>query len=203
MGDNSQNQTQIEKLIEIANQLEQRELALSREARHLEEMKASLEEQERRLAATAKPEAAHTPPQLAHTPARPAAPVPAAPKPAQQKTTVEAVREINEILQSIFWDYSSSVHQISSQLSTVTAAMMCAAVTCVLENRGFNAKEVFLQEMEKMLQGGGLGTVSARPLDRPVHPASAPAPAPKPAAAPGGGGGAPGGGWGRPGGGGA
>jgi hypothetical protein len=203
MGDKSQNQTQIEKLIEIANQLEQRELALSREAKHLEEVKASLEEQERLLSAAraAKPEAAAEAaatrsalrekpvtapesapiPQFSQQPVRPSAPLPAPQKPAQQqKTTVEAVKEINEILQSIFWDYSSSVHQISSQLSTVTAAMMCAAVTCVLENRGFNAKEVFLQEMDKMLQGGGLGSASARPLDKPSHPA----PAPKPSAAP-------------------
>jgi len=209
MGDKNQNQTQIEKLIEMADQLEQRELALSRESKYLEELRASLEEQERKFAAEAerpaaapqaaapaepkpvtreKPIAAPEPapvskpapiPQLAQQSVRPSAalPVKPAPAPAQQKTTVEAVKEINEILQSIFWDYSSSVHQISSQLSTVTAAMMCAAVTCVLENRGFNAKEVFLQEMDKMLQGGGLGTSCSKPQGKSAHPAPVSQPA--------------------------
>ena len=240
MGEKNQNQTQIEKLIEMANQLEQRELALSRETRYLEEMKTSLEAQEKKFSAVKaeraegvfqegqapqpkpvlrekpmgqpaaelqsvpKPapmpvrQAAAAPapqpvrqaaaaPVAVPQPVRQAVPAPvaapmavsapAAQKPVPQKSAADAVTEINQILQSIFWDYSNSVHQISSQLCTVTAAMMCAAVTCVLENRGFNTKDVFLQEMEKLLQSGGFGSSCGVAAERPARPAPVTRPA--------------------------
>ena len=67
------------------------------------------------------------------------------------------------MLKSIFWDYSASVQHINSQLSTVTAATTCAAITCLLENRSFDAKEVFLQEIQTMLQSGALESTCRKP----------------------------------------
>ena len=232
MGDKKQNQTQIEKLIAMANELEKRELAISRESKYLDELKVGARRAGTKpcrgqggkaracvscargggtqacfpgkagqpAAACAAAHAAA--PAAANAAARMAAPPPmqqpqpqqmqpqpmqppvwqpappAAPKAA--KPSAEIVTEINEILKSIFQDYSGSVHQISSQLSTVTAAMMCAAVTCVLENRGFDAKDAFLQEMQKMLQGGGLGEPCAKPAAPAPRPDVKPTPAPEP-----------------------
>ncbi len=213
MGDKNQSQSQIEKLIEMANQLEQREQALSRESSHLEKLRAALDERERKLSTSQAdraeplfrgrpaaepapvksepayrerplnaPQAAPPPPARPQSvaPAKPKAPAPA---PKAQAMSSDTVSELSDILKNIFWDYSNSVHQISSQLSTVTAAMMCAAVTCVLENRGFDAKDVFMQEMEKLLQGGGLGEVCAKP-SKSTRPAPVSMPALKPAPVP-------------------
>ena len=145
------------------------EKALSQESEELEKLRSSLDEREDRLASTAAPQSVPREPLLKPQPLvypsqKPAAkPEPPAKQPVAKPapSTAQAVAEINDILKSIFWDYSNSVHLISSQLSTVTAAMMCAAVTCVLENKGFNARDVFFEEMEKMLKSGGLGGVCA------------------------------------------
>ncbi len=190
MGEKSSTQAQIEKLIELANNLEKRELALNRETEHLESLRAALDERERKLSAAAakavndaaaqKPSVEADRPPLAPPQAEAPEQAPAeeakAPEPEKAAASAQAVTEINEVLQSIFWDYANSVHTISSQLSTVTAAMMCAAVTCVLENRGFAAKDTFMEEMEKILQGGGLGKACATPpMDSPPAPPAAPA----------------------------
>ncbi|MFH1512457.1 MAG: leucine-rich repeat domain-containing protein [Bacillota bacterium] len=208
MSDKNLNQSQIEKLIEMANQLEKREQALSRESSHLEKLRAALDERERRLSsqadaeplsrsrAAAEPASVKSEPVYRERPlnaplaappppARPQSTAPAKPKapaPKAQAMSSDTVSELSDILKNIFWDYSNSVHQISSQLSTVTAAMMCAAVTCVLENRGFDAKDVFMQEMEKLLHGGNLGEVCLKPskFTRPA-PVSMPAQKPAPA----------------------
>lgn len=191
MGEKSGTQAQIEKLIELANNLEKRESALNRETEQLEALRAALDERERRLSAVAakavneaaalkpagEPAAPPAARPQAETPVKAPAETVKAPEPEQAAASAKAVTEINEVLQSIFWDYANSVHTISSQLSTVTAAMMCAAVTCVLENRGFAAKDMFMEEMEKILKGGGLGMACAEP-----HAASQPAPSAPPAA---------------------
>ena len=193
MSDKKVSRAQIEKLIEMADQLEKRELAVSRETKYLEELQASLDERERGLA-DAKTETPVRPPHkqeaketgTVHREKPVAAPRPKAPKAIAQKAFADPDSEINDVLQSIFRDYSDSVHQINTQLSTVTAAMMCAAVTCMLENRGFSVKDIFLEEMRKMLQGGAFGDVcelSPAQYSRPA-PIPAPRPTPKPAPAP-------------------
>ena len=191
MGEKSNTQAQIEKLIELANNLEKRELALNRETEHLEALRAALDERERTLSAAAakavndaaaapKPALETVKPPLASPQAEAPVKAPAekakTPEPEKAADSAKAVSEINEVLQSIFWDYANSVHTISSQLSTVTAAMMCAAVTCVLENRGFAAKDIFMEEVEKILKGGGLGAACTKPAAE-----SPPAPPQKPA----------------------
>lgn len=134
MNNKKQNQEQIERFVEMSNDLEHKELA-----------------PEQREPRDAEPAPKSVPPRTASS---------------------DTVVEITEILKSIFWDYSKNVHQISTQMSTVTAAMMCAAVSCVLEDRGFNAKEVFIEEMQKLLNGETLSASCGE----------APAPAPKAAA---------------------
>ncbi|HPF86689.1 MAG TPA: leucine-rich repeat domain-containing protein [Candidatus Limiplasma sp.] len=135
------NQAQIDTLIEIANTLEHKELALEREEKQLLKLHAELDERERKLGKKADADGAPLPDEAADISA-----------------------EVAGVLKSVFWDYANNVHQISTQMSTVTAAMMCAAVTCVLEHRGFNAREVFLQEMQKLLDGGTLGAACQSPL---------------------------------------
>ena len=157
MGDKNSTHAQIERLIEMANELEERELALNQETEHLEQMRTSLDERERKLSAAAAEaeelaktkglaKSAGDAPQverpLAEKQAEKPAEKPTVSAANKAETTRNTVLEINDILKSIFQDYSSSVHQISAQMSTVTAAMMCAAVTCVLENQGFDAKAV-------------------------------------------------------------
>lgn len=196
MRDKNNGKSQIEKLIELANELEKREHALSQESEQLDKLRSSLNERESRLHAApaglqaVKSEALLRQRPLIPPPHQPAArreipasprPVPAA-KPAD--SAAQTVTEINEILRSIFWDYANSVHLISSQMSTVTAAMMCAAVTCVLENQGFNAREVFFEEMEKTLKGGGFGSACATPPQY-ARPAAAQSPAARPVIVPG------------------
>lgn len=213
MGDKKHKRKQMERLAEIANELEEREFAISREAQYLEELKAELDERERRIIAASaalssrehplqdgeeeKPDDRKQP-----VPVSPAPQNTAAPKNSPPQPSAKIVAEINGILKSVFWDYSNNVHHISTQISTVTAAMMCAAVTSMLENRGFDAKTVFVQEMEKVLREGGLdqaavmphfpenrpekksATAPAAKPASPVVPVSAPQPAVKPAPAP-------------------
>ena len=187
MSDKKVSRAQIEKLIEMADQLEKRELAVSRETKYLEELQASLDERERGLADAKadkpvrpphKPEAKET--GTVHREQPVAAPSPKAPKAIAQKAYADPDSEINDVLQSIFRDYSDSVHQINTQLSTVTAAMMCAAVTCMLENRGFSVKDIFLEEMRKMLQGGAFGDVCELSPAQYSRPAPIPAPGRRP-----------------------
>jgi len=193
MRDKNSRQAQIERLIELTNELEKRDLALTQESKRLEQLREALDKRERELSAAearrrAQGENAglHTPPPLvAPQSVKPAEKPQAAPA-AQANAPVRAVpeisaqaaTEISDILKSISWDYSNSVHQISSQMSTVTAAMMCAAVTCVLENRGFDAKAVFMEEMEKMLQGGGPGGACAATAGH-TRPDAEPVPGPQ------------------------
>lgn len=189
MGDKKHKRRQMERLAEIANELEEREFAISREAKYLEELKAELDERERRIVAAGaaltsrerplldgeenKPAGRETPVQAASAPQSEAVPVTPLPQP-----SAKIVAEINGILKSVFWDYSNSVHHISTQISTVTAAMMCAAVTSILENRGFDVKAVFAQEVEKVLREGGLDQAAVMPHSPGGRPGKKPAPVP-------------------------
>ncbi|HPJ02069.1 MAG TPA: leucine-rich repeat domain-containing protein [Candidatus Limiplasma sp.] len=185
MGNQNSTQEQIERLIELANELEKRELALNQESKQLEQMRQTLDERERMLTAgvvkAVNDAAAKPKPDPELKPEKPAPESKAAPAPEKTVPSAQTVAEINEILQSIFWDYANSVHTISSQLSTVTAAMMCAAVTCVLENRGFDAKTMFMEEMDKLLKNGGLGVFCAAASTEAMAAAPAPAKATPPA----------------------
>lgn len=205
MGDRKRNRKQIEKLVDIANDLEKREQELNRKSQYFDELKLKLGDWERRIAAAEAAKAEHalaareaegqraayrekavgaTPvPQNAQKPVAPPlrAPLAAAAQGAAQSLSAGIVQEINEVVKSVFWDYSSSVQQISSQISTITAATLCAAVTCILENRSFDVRAVFMQEMEKMLRSGVLGKADANPPEAAVRPESGPAPAPRPA----------------------
>ena len=195
MGDKKHKRKQKERLAEIANELEEREFAISREAQYLEELKAELDERERRIIAASAALSSREHPLRDEEDTKPAgreipvqappAPQPTpAPKASPSRPSAKIVAEINGILKSVFWDYSNNVHHISTQMSTVTAAMMCAAVTSVLENKGFDMKAVFEQEMEKVLREGGMDKTVVMPHIPDKRPAARPVPAPAPAAKP-------------------
>ena len=190
MGDKKKRRKQKERLAAIAAELETRELAVDREAQALRELKAELDERERLLAQAGAALPGPTPPgrdvdghmpqsrdNAATAPAAPSINPPAAVPP---QPIAKTVAEINGILKSVFQDYANNVQHISSQISTVTAAMMCAAVTSLLENRGFDVKDVFVQEVRKIIKDGDPGKPGAAPTVQTFRPAPKPAPAPEP-----------------------
>ncbi len=179
MGDKKKKRRQMERLAEIAHELEEREFALSREVEYLAQQKRELEAREQELAKASEALPLHDVP-MTQAPQekpvyreRPLSPQPSAPQPVVEtgdspaQPSAKIVAEINGIVKSVFWDYSSNVRQVSSQISTVTAAMMCAAVTSVLENRDFDMKEVFVREMERIMdEGDFVKTMQAPPAAR-------------------------------------
>ena len=193
MGDKKRRRKQLERLAEITRELEERELVLSREARYLEELKTELDARERRIAAAGEAMSAHALPE--EEPAKPGPIYRERPlsqeqpgqKPSQkpsEPSTAKTVAEINGILKSVFWDYSNNVRRISSQMSTVTAAMLCAAVTSMLENRGFDMKDVFVREMERVMENGDFANIAHTSPFKGKRPAGDSVPAAESAAAP-------------------
>ncbi|HPJ01299.1 MAG TPA: leucine-rich repeat protein [Candidatus Limiplasma sp.] len=191
MGDKKRRRKQLERLAEITRELEERELVLSRETRYLEELKTELDERERRLVAAGEAMSARAIP--AEEPAQPNPVYRERPlsqeqpeqKPVQkpsEPSTAKMVAEMNGIVKSVFWDYSSNIRRISSQMSTVTAAMLCAAVTSMLENRGFDMKDVFVREMERVMENGDFTTVAHASAFQGKRPAGGCPPAPEAAA---------------------
>ena len=174
MGERKQKRKQKERLVELANELKKRELEISRKSQTIDELKKKLGERERQIAAAeaAKPMSAHPVQGAAGSvPGKSVAVASAAPK----KPSAEIVAEINEVLKTIFWDYSHSVQEISGQISTVTAAALCAAVTCILENRSFDIKDVFLREIQEILRSESLDVTNVRSPESAVyHPVAPP-----------------------------
>jgi hypothetical protein len=189
MGDKKQKRRMMERLAEIANELDEREFAISRDAQNLREQKAELDERERRVTAASAALASSEFPlrdseKLKATgqdkpPGRQVAP-PDVPKPEKQpaQPSKKAVAAVSEMLKSVYSDYSGNVRHISTQISTVTAAMMCAAVTSMLEGRGFDMRAVFMREMEKALRDDNAGKAQAKPSVAAGTPGDAPAPKP-------------------------
>ncbi len=174
MGDKKKKRRQMERLEEIAQELEEREFALSREVEYLAQQKRELEAREQELAKASEALPLHNVPMSLAPQEEPVyRERPLSPQPVVEsgnrsaQPPAKVVAEINGIVKSVFWDYSSNVRQVSSQISTVTAAMMCAAVTSVLENRNFDMKEVFVREMERIMdEGDFVKTMQAPPATR-------------------------------------
>ena len=178
MGKKKQKLAQAEKLAEIAATLKKRELELTKEEKQLFQLQSKLDERERSIAALEAKVLSGVLNEQQESNAPDMLKAPRAEKEASSppKPSAEEVVEMNGVLRSIYQDYSSSVHQISSQLSAVTAALMCSAVTCMLENRGFNAKDALLSQMQSILHDGMMEKAKAKPPE----PADSPAPEPAP-----------------------
>ena len=164
---NKKKKKQMETLVQLAKELEAQEQAIHQKSGLLEDLRLQLAQRERSIAAAeaAVPENIDPPHEadtiqfihrekasdaLSSMPKSTAQPVKEAAAPDTPSAAI--IEEIQNILKTIFLEYSTSVHQINSQISTITASTMCAAVTSVLENRNFNAKDAFIQEMQRILK---------------------------------------------------